>query len=401
MSDELEPIINLGRQSMSGIFPTSQDQSVPSGKLELVKCMGDCGLVQSRYSFDRSLMYGENYGYESGINNTMKSHLENKIKRTNDFVSLKEGDLVVDIGSNDGTLLKFYPKNLCRVGIDPSSLRFLEQYKEQNINLYVSYFEDLSIINSYHKKAKVITSIAMFYDLENPIDFMMNIKNCLDKDGIWITEQSYMPSMLKNNSYDTICHEHVEYYSLTQINWMAKHVGLKIIDVSLNNINGGSFEVILCHEDANYGHNVDKIRQILWYESKFSELKPFEKFRNDVMFNRDMLIRFIKLIEHNQFKIFGYGASTKGNVILQYCGLNDLDIFAIADRNPLKWGKLTPGTNIPIISEEEARKKRPDFFLVLPWHFKKEIIEREKQYLLDGGRLIFPLPNMRIERILQ
>lgn len=396
MSTDLWPIINLGQQSMSGTFPKKKNEYVPTGTLELVKCMGDCGLVQSKFSFDRDLMYGENYGYESAINQTMRDHLKLKVKKITNMVNFEEGDLVIDIGSNDGTLLSEYHKMFWKIGIDPSAARFFKKYEENGINLFIDYF-DKSLFNQF-PKAMAITTIAMFYDLEDPLHFMMDVKNILDQEGVWVMEQSYMPFMLKNNSYDTICHEHIEYYSLTQIKWMADKVGLKIVDVNFNTINGGSFEVILSHNNNHYGQNVSKINKILMWESQFSELEPFDKFRINVAANRDFLIQYMRTIYNEQRRLFGYGASTKGNVILQYCGLTDMDIMFIADRNPEKIGKFTPGTNIEIISEEEARLMRPDFFFVLPWHFKDEIIQREQAYLKQGGKLLFPLPNLRIER---
>lgn len=396
---DLEPVISLGKQAMTGIFPKEKHADVPIGTLELVRCADSCGLVQSKYSFDRAMMYGEGYGYESGINETMRDHLKSKIERLKQFVFLNDGDLVVDIGSNDGTLLKFYYDKLLRVGVDPSAERFRDSYRENGITLFSDFFEDIELNEPVIKKAKAITSIAMFYDVEAPLYFMMDIKKTLDKDGVWMTEQSYMPLMLARNSYDTICHEHVEYYSLTQIKWMADQVGLKIIDVAFNNINGGSFEVILAHEDSNLKPNTDKIIQVLGFETQFSYQQPFEKFRTNVEFNRASLVQQLRIIDSQCLKVYGYGASTKGNVILQYCGLTGMEIPYIADRNPAKCGRYTPYSNIPIISEESARTKRPDFFLVFPWHFKAEIMKREHQFLVDGGGLIFPLPNLRIERI--
>lgn len=403
-SKSLEFVINLGSQAFTGYFPKWAEEEVDYGSLELLKCMGECGLVQSKYSFDRNKLYGDNYAYRSGINKTMTNHLENKVKKIREIVQLEDCDLVVDIGSNDATLLKNYPliegnKTFMRIGIDPSGRQFQEIYEKNKITILDQFFNK-EFFNVLKKKPKVITSIAMFYDLEDPLHFMFDIKQILDKNGIWLMEQSYMPIMLEKNSYDTICHEHIEYYSLSTIKWMADKVGLKIIDVSLNEINGGSFEVILAHKESSYKENTGAIDYLLniEYNLELGTVKPYNDFRKRILSNRANLMNFMEKELKDERVIYGYGASTKGNVILQYCEIKNTDMIAIADRNPTKWGKVTPGTKIPIISEDEARKKRPDYMLVLPWHFKEEILAREQEYINNGGKLVFPLPRLIVEK---
>ena len=401
---ELVPVIDLGEQYLTGVFPKTHGQKVTSGPLELVKCMSQtgkgCGLLQLKHSFDPDEMYGDNYGYRSGINKTMTIHLHDKVRDILSRVALEAGDIVVDVGSNDSTLLKAYPLSpkVSLIGFDPSGEKFLKYYPER-VRLVADYFS----AKAFHavfggKKARVVTSIAMFYDLEYPLDFMRDITSILARDGIWVFEQSYMPLMLKQNAYDTICHEHLEYYGLRQIQWMAEKVGLKILDVRLNDTNGGSFSVTAALSDAPYKINSRSVNGILQKEKALGleTLKPYREFKSRVLRLREELIDFVDQAKKNRRTIIGYGASTKGNVVLQFCGFTHNDISAIAERNPEKYGCFTPGTRIPIISEKAARAVNPDYFLVLPWHFRDEFIKREKSFLGHGGGLMFPLPKLEV-----
>ncbi|MDZ4726919.1 MAG: class I SAM-dependent methyltransferase [Leptospira sp.] len=396
-SNELTPIANLGVQAFTGIFPKSKEEEVPSGSLELVKCM-HCGLVQLRHSFDLNLLYGQNYGYRSGLNQSMIAHLQATVEKITEIVNLSNGDLVIDIGSNDSTLLQAYPKNLDLVGIDPTGVKFKSYYPDY-IRLVPDFFSaanaKLAIGN---KKAKIITSIAMFYDLEDPTQFMEDIRDVLADDGIWYFEQSYILSMLDTNSYDTICHEHLEYYALKQIKWMTDKVGLRIISVTLNKVNGGSFSIMVCKKDANYPDNSSVVNKMLEQEEKrgLDNLQIYFEFNNRIQEYRDKLIQFFKTQKDAGKLVIGYGASTKGNVILQYCNITSDLMPYIAEVNQEKFGRFTPGTKIPIISEAEAKKLNPDFLFVLPWHFKESIIIREREYVKAGGHLAFPLPYLEV-----
>jgi hypothetical protein len=246
------------------------------------------------------------------------------------------------------------------------------------------------------QKAKIISSIAMFYDLESPLDFMQQIYDVLANDGVWIFEQSYMPSMLDMDAYDTICHEHLEYYGLKQISWMAKKIGFKIIGVELNGVNGGSFSIMVAKTDSPYREVKSLVEMIIGKEKEkgLLTLTPYEDFRKRVLQHRDQLIRFFHNIITDKKMILGYGASTKGNVILQFCNFTDKEIPFIAEVNKDKFGCFTPGTLIPIISEVQARAMKPDYFMILPWHFKDNIVIREADYLKSGGKLFFPLPKL-------
>jgi len=325
----------------------------------------------------------------------MTNHLQSIVREIVDLVDLRSGDFVLDIGSNDGTLLKAYPRDdLFLVGIDPSGDKFRNLYPD-HIKLIVDFF-GLPAIRPIcdQRKAKVITSIAMFYDLESPLDFMADIRDLLTDDGVWVFEQAYMPATIAQNAYDAICHEHLAYYGIRQIKWMTDRVGLKIIDTKTNSINGGSFRVTAAKAGSAFTPNSRNINVLLEQElaAGFDGIDIYSEFRDRVFRHKEELTSLIDKFNRGKQLVLGYGASTKGNVLLQFCGFTPHHIPAIADRNPAKWGLFTPGTKIPIISEEEGRRRKPSCFLVLPWHFKGEFCKREKPYLDAGGRLLFPLP---------
>lgn len=401
---DLIPIMDLGVQALSGRFPSQSEPDPPRAPLELVKCNTSrnsnfCGLLQLKHTVPPEEMYSHSYGYRSGINQTMRAHLKGIVQRVQEVVDLNPGDVVLDIGSNDATLLKCYEmKGLKNIGIDPTGEQFSEYYTD-DIKLVSDYFTSSNYLSvSPDRKAKVITSIAMFYDLETPMSFIKDIKQILDPDGIWVFEQSYMPTMLKLNSFDTVCHEHLEYYALKQIDWMLRKNNLRIFDVEFNDINGGSFRVYSCHNSSAIKSNRGRIELALLNEEKSgldSEL-PYKEFKERVFRIKDELYSLLSAEKAKGRAIYIYGASTKGNVLLQFCNIDSTLITAAADRNPDKWGRRMPATHIPIISEEEAQKAKTDYFLVLPWHFRREFIEREKAFLSGGGRFIFPLPEIEI-----
>ena len=396
-----ESIINLGIQSLTGVFPKTREEKITQGSLELIKCSTErdpnaCGLVQLRHSYEGKEMYGENYGYRSGLNSSMVKHLEEVVKKSMEVVDLKENDLIIDIASNDGTLLKFYPKGLELVGIDPTASKF-SKYYEEHIKIIPEFFSASIIEKAFpDKKARIITSIAMFYDLEDPKVFVDEIGRVLADDGIWVFEQSYLPLMIERNAYDTICHEHIEYYGLKQIKWLLDHGGLKIIDLEINDTNGGSIKVVACKASSPYPECSSIINQLLLDEGKYDSMKVFIDFRNRIHKHKEELLEYLNKLKKANLKIIGYGASTKGNVILQFCGITEREIPFIAEVNEEKFGRFTPGTNIPIVSEKEAMVMNPDCFLVLPWHFKENILFRESVFLNSGGKFLFPLPKIEL-----
>lgn len=396
-SSNLITVLSLGEQYLTGVFPKDPNEKITKGPLDLV-WSPDSGLLQMKHSYSLDEMYGDNYGYRSGLNASMVAHLQQKIKTLEKFVGLTDKDLVIDIGSNDATSLKAYAGNHKKVGIDPTGLKF-KQYYTDDITLIPDFFTAEKFTNLFgSEKAKIITSIAMFYDLEQPLQFVSDIEKCLSDDGVWHFEQSYMPSMLRTTSYDTICHEHLEFYSFKVVKNMIESCGLKVIDVQMNAINGGSFAVTVGKNNSKYKSNDPIINWLLKQEDDMGldTPKPYREFEERVFKHRKNLTELIKALVADGKKVFGYGASTKGNVLLQFCGLTRNEIPYIAEVNEEKFGSYTPGTLIPIISEVEAKAMKPDYFLVLPWHFKDNILNREKEYISNGGKFIFPLPEIEI-----
>lgn len=390
-------VLNLGIQALTGVFPKNVEEVIPEGPVELVWC-SDCGLLQMAHSYEPDEMYGDNYGYRSGLNASMVKHLTDKVRYLRRIVPLQADSVVLDIGSNDATLLKAYQvAGLRKIGIDPTGRKFKKYYTED-----ISLVEDFFSADAYRKvetkKANIVTSIAMFYDLEDPIAFARQIEEVLDDNGVWHFEQSYMPSMLRTNSYDTICHEHLEFYSLEVVKHILFKANLKIVDVQMNSINGGSFAVTAVKKDCLLKENFAVINWLLDQEKAMglSTPKPYRDFEERVFRHRDDLVRLIRALKADGKTVLGYGASTKGNVMLQFCGFTVEDIPAVAEVNEDKFGCVCPGTGIPIISEAEARAMEPDYFIVMPWHFKNGIIEREKKFFERGGKMIFPFPEIEI-----
>ena len=391
-------VLDLGNQYLTGVFPKNKNEKITKGPLQLI-WPRKSKLLQLKHSYSQDEMYGDNYGYRSGLNQSMVNHLQSKIEFLVEIININKGDLVLDIGSNDGTTLNSYPKELGleRVGIDPLSNKF-KKYYDKDIKTKDCFFSKKNFFEIVDKIAKIITSIAMFYDLEDPLTFAKEIYECLDDNGLWHFEQSYMPSMLRTNSYDTICHEHIEYYSLNNILYILDLVNMKIVDIQFNSINGGSFAITAAKKNSVVSRSGSLTNWLLKQESRmgFDTPIPFRKFEERVFNHRLDLMDLLKTLKADGYKIAGYGASTKGNVLLQFCELNHEIIDYIVDVNPLKHGCFTPGTFIPIVSEQFALENLPDFFLVLPWHFRGNIIQKEKQLLKRGVKMIFPLPEIEI-----
>jgi hypothetical protein len=391
----LECVLNLGEQMLTGVFPRVKHARVTTGPLRLVKCTGGndvCGLLQLEHSYDLGEMYGENYGYRSGLNASMVKHLQGTVKRILGQVDLSAGDLVVDIGSNDSTTLQAYPAGPVLVGVDPTGIKFSSYYPE-HIRLIPDFFSAALLHEHFpRKKAKIITSFSMFYDLEDPISFMREVYEVLADDGIWVFEQSYMPTMIEMNSYDTVCHEHLEFYGLRQIEWMADRVGFRILDVEFNDVNGGSFSVTVSKSEGNSSAR-PSVQKIVDRERKmgFDSLAPYQAFAEGAAKSKRDLLGFIESVRTAGKTVAALGASTKGNVLLQYCGLTEKDIPYIGEVNSDKFGSYTPGTWIPIIPEAELLAMKPDFLIVLPWHFRK-FFEGNQRY--SNCKLVFPLPQL-------
>ncbi|MEK6744517.1 MAG: class I SAM-dependent methyltransferase [Nitrospirota bacterium] len=328
----------------------------------------------------------------------MRDHLEGIVKAAVPLIK-KEKALVLDIGCNDGTLLRSYPAGYEKFGVDPSNVG---QGIGGDIRVVQDVFPSVQLTAMLNgRKFDIITSIAMFYDLESPVDFTRAIRDALAADGVWIFEMSYMPTMLEMNSYDTICHEHLEYYSLAVVENILSRAGLKLFRAELNAINGGSIRCFASHA-GHFAHirtewnEALRIFRLKEFDLELDTDKPYRNFQERINIHKDQLVRLLTDLKKKGKKIHIYGASTKGNTILQWCGIDSRLIDCAADRNPDKDGAMTLGTNIPIISEEKSRAMKPDYYLVLPWHFREEFVEREADILRSGSKFIFPLPEIEI-----
>jgi SAM-dependent methyltransferase len=403
-SSNLIPVIDLGAQYLQGSFVKPGVIMPPSRKLptELVRCdvtnnENGCGLLQLAHTFPPEILYA-NYWYRSGTNATMRNHLRGVVESALKLVPAK-APAVLDIGCNDGTLLSYYPQSSTLYGVDPSDIALEIGDKATVINTVFPSERATAVLPE--GKLDIVTSIAMFYDLETPIEFASNVARLLNKDGIWIFEISYLPLMLLRNSFDTICHEHLEYYSLAVLESIAKAVDMRIFKVEINDINGGSIRCYACRASNNdYSSAEDRALmhrlRIREFEMELDTDKPYKEFQTRIDRLKNELNSFLFNARARGERVHIYGASTKGNVLLQWYGINRVVVDCAADRNPQKVGSKTLGTDIPIVSEEESRKAKPDYYLVLPWHFKKEFIERERETIFAGTKMIFPLPEVEV-----
>jgi NDP-4-keto-2,6-dideoxyhexose 3-C-methyltransferase len=400
-------VLSLGEQYVSNFLSPEQADGVKA-PLELMLCR-KCGLLQLRHTVPGEAMY-QSYWYRSGTNQTMRTALADIANTGEQLMRIKAGDAVLDIGCNDGTLLGSYKtEGIFRIGFDPAEnlAAFSRKVADRVCNGFFAAEEFERDADLKTRRPKIVTSIAMFYDLEDPNKFVADIKKVMDPEGLWIVQMSYLPLMLKQHDFGNICHEHLEYYSLESLEYLLKLHDLVVSDVQLNDVNGGSFRVFVRNRladetrfgDAAYRQlAAARVRALRAEEAKMglNETSSYREFAIWVERIKDDVSRFVCAQVRRGKKVAVYGASTKGNVMLQYFGLDRSVITAASERNPDKWGKVTVGTRIPIVSEEDARSAKPDYFLVLPWHFIEEFRDREKGYLLSGGRFIVPLPHFTL-----
>ncbi len=397
-------MISLGEQYLQGSFVKPEKENPPLRRIEctLVRCNpirdeNACGLLQMAHSVPPEILYSA-YWYRSGTNNTMRNHLQDIAVFARQLMK-PASCTVLDIGCNDGTLLGFYPEADRKFGIDPSDIA---ANLPANIKVVSDLFPSEELEHQLDgARCDIITSIAMFYDLEDPVAFARAISRILAPEGIWIIEMSYMPLMLEMNSYDTICHEHLEYYSLAVIERIMREANLKVVRAELNTINGGSLRCTITHEKNFSLKNDEWQRELRALRQKEFDLKldtdePYRYFQDRINIHRDKLLKLLTELKRAGKTIHIYGASTKGNTILQWCGIDGRLVDMAAERNPDKVGARTLGTDIPIVSEEHSRALRPDYYLVLPWHFADEFVQREKALLEAGTKMIFPLPDIKI-----
>lgn len=402
----MEELFTLGELYLCDFLKVGEPYRGSKHELKLV--MTDNGNVRLDKPAPLNQMFGR-YFYRSGTNQTMRDELKNIVDSIIYVSKLKENDLWIDIASNDLTLLGFVPNNLIRIGIDPCEDSYLiEANKKTNLVIQDYFTAEVFKKSIFGKqKAKVVTCIAMFYDLINPDKFLQDVDEVLDDSGLFVAQLSYTPLMLKQLAFDNILGEHYYYYSLFNLKELFEKNGFKILDCQLNDTNGGSFRVYACKSKSDESHfatqpyrDVASFRtnSILEYEKtlKLDKKETWLEFKNNIDNLKDKILDFLKDEKSKGKNIYGYAASTKSATLLQYFGIGSDLVTSIADRNPLKWGTVMPGINIPIVSEDEVRQAKPDYLLILSWHFAKEFIEREKDMLLNGTKFIIPCPKFKI-----
>lgn len=396
------PILSLGDQYAVGFLDTAQETTVKA-PLDLVLCepaRGGCGLLQLRHTLDHELLY-RRYWYQSGISTTMVADLADLAGASTRVAGLKAGDLVIDIGCNDGTLLKQYRvQGLDRVGFEPSNLwKLAESSGARILNDYfnaATFHRELGA-----RRARAITSIAMFYDLEDPNAFVHDISECLDPDGLWIVQMNYLGLMLTENTFDNISHEHLEYYSLLSVENLLNRHGLEVMDVELNDVNGGSYRLYIRRIGARIGPEpgaAARLAAVRRDEARrgFDRREIYDAFSGRIAGIRDRILSILRTEKAAGRRTYIYGASTRGLVVLQYAGIASDLIPAAVDKNRDKWGRYIAGTGIPVIPFDEYRANLPDLLLVLPYQFKREIMLQEADFLRRGGRMIFAMPEVQV-----
>jgi NDP-4-keto-2,6-dideoxyhexose 3-C-methyltransferase len=394
---DLIEVIHIEPQHLSATFVKSNENNKLAEimtPLTVVLCnrnIGGCGLLQLKETVEPNLLY-KDYFYRSANSDTMKKDLLDVVKDVLDRVDLQEGDSVIDIGANDCTMLTYFPDNVRKIGVEPAKNIDWEGV-DTSIDIVNDYFYKESLKDVIKSPVKAITACAMFYDIDNPNDFVADVKSILDPKGVFCIQLSYLPSMIKNMNFYDICSEHLEYYSLSSLKSLMERHGLSVFDASTNDVNGGSARVFICHSENNRGESED-LKNLLQEEVQMDLYNPltYKNFYNKVLTLRNKVNGYIKEELGKGKLVIGLGASTKGNVLLQLFGIGKDILPYISERNSQKVGHRTLGTDIELISEERARKMKPSCMFVLPWYFKEEIVKREEEYLASGGKLLFPMP---------
>ena len=387
----LEKIVKIGKQPLSGFFYPNKKKKLEKYSLDLHKCP-KCHLVQLSNLANTKKMYGSHYGYKTSVSKMMLLHLKEKIQRLKKFKFIKKGNNILDIGSNDASFLKLLGNKYNLYGIDPSAKKFKNNYK--NMKLITDFFSKKNVLKNVKNKDikfDLISSFAIFYDVEDPNSFCKDIEMMLNENGIWVCEFSYLPLMFKNLTFDQICHEHITYYTFSVFEKILINNNLKVLDIKINEINGGSIEVIIVKINSERIPNNSLIKKLRIDEKKITN-KSYQNFSKRIKKVGSDLNLFVS----KNSPIAGYGASTKGNIVLNYANLDSKKIEYICDANIKKYNHYTPGTNIKIISKEKMRTLNPKYLLVLIWSFRSEIIKQELNYLKKGGNLIFHLPKFHI-----
>ncbi len=397
---DLTEVIKLGEQYLASSFVADNSKEELSKiriPLTLVLCdrsknKSACGLVQLKETVDRDLMY-RSYFYRSGTNPMMREALQDIVKEISQKTSLNPGDHVLDIGCNDGTMLSYFPANTVRLGMDPAQNIDISGL-DKSITIIRDYFSGPKTSKaSGGAKFRSVSSVAMFYDLDDPNAFVSEVKSILAPDGVWCIQLSYLPTTLETLNFYDICHEHLLYYTLQVLENLMKRHDLYIFDASLNAVNGGSLRIFVTHKDNP--RPISAALAAIYKKEKEMDLfeaETYRKFERKIEDLKKTTLDFIKAEKEKGGMVIGLGASTKGNVLLQFFGIDKTMVPYLSERNPEKVGLKTLGTDIELVSEERARELKPSAMLVLIWFFKDELIKRERPYLEQGGKLFFPMP---------
>lgn len=393
----LRLMLDLGDLAFTGWFPRPEDAgNVPYGPIEILKC-DTCTLVQLAHNFSLPMLYGMNYGYRSGLNESMVRHLRDVVMRARAMRTIMPGDVVVDIGGNDGTLVGNFPEGVKLINIDPTLVKFGKYNRADVVQVAQPFTAEAALRASGGKLAGLVFSIAMFYDLTSPVEFAKQVKSILSPEGLWVCEVACLPMQLANNAFDGFCHEHLEYYSIESLLAVARMAGLRAVDLEVNDVNGGSMRVTFCREEAAQASGVD-FAEAIAIERRQAQLHidaTWNEVRERVQQVCEVVRFTLEHLRNTGRKVAGLGASTKGNVLLQVAKVGKDLLPQIGEVNEDKFGCVTPVGEIPIVPEGSVMEQKPDALVVLPWHFSKSMIERHKEYLQSGGALFFPLPTPR------
>ncbi len=406
-SGVLKPIISLGHQYVTNFVTTREEQerNVRS-PLDLVLCpeeAGGCGLMQLGQSAPPESMWGEQYWYKSGINRMIREDLADIVDKSLKIVPVSQGDIVIDIGCNDGTLLMNYsPAGPRRIGFEPSK-NVARESQAKGLEVINDFFNaEAYARNIGEQKARIVTAISMFYDLEKPNEFLQDVKKVLAPNGLFVVQQNYLATMLSNNAFDNICHEHLEYYSLRSFENLLRRNGLEVIDVEQNGINGGSIRTYIKRSEDAFPLQskgaLERVQSLREAESaaNLQTSIPFMEFAGRISGIKDKITSFLEEEKRAGRTTFACGASTRGNVTLQYLGLDERLVPGAFDRNPDKFGKRTIGSFIPIYSPDDRHKFKVDNQLVLIWHIFKGLGADEKEFLNEGGKFLLPMPAPKL-----
>lgn len=394
---DLKEILSLGDIHLS-TFVDTNDSPPPKIPIDLMQCIL-CDCMQLRHTVDSDIMY-DDYWYQSGLNQSMRDALKDVVDKAQQYVTIEEANIVVDIGANDGTLLENYDTDVWTVGFEPNKLAQLGEHK---CDLMINDYFSAKLYNQYQgDRAHIITAIAMFYDLENPHTFVDDLREVLHKDGVCVIQMMDLLSMLQYTDFTNLCHEHLIYYSLKTFTDLMTQHGLEVFHVEYNGVNGGSLRAYIQHPGTRPINN--SVSKALTAEQEYFDTigDVAEYFRRNIEVVKDAIVNFIHELNRRNLSVAVLGASTKGNTLLQYFGLNETHIVHAAEINKDKFGKRTVGTNIPIISQTESLEYQPSYYLILPWGFIDNFVDKFNHYLVKGGTFIVPLPYPRtinIERV--